>query len=415
MRARTGHRAPYRTTMPAPVEPAVALPIPPATPADGVLLFMERLLVLLGQGSFTTTYKYALLLALIDLCADGAGEGKAPSTLTTLQVAEKLLTIYWPHSKPFQGQVLDQSSTRHGGRQARSELGVLAGIRRLRQRTFPDDTSPFRAKRKDERAYLGLVRDVQWILIKQAIPRLQIVGTFLDQFLYDVRWRIASTTSPVLIDGSRTIGRADVGSEDFDDVLRFQPGVQDHLVQLAPVLRPLIMRQWTLMVERLNGRSGELLLEDHLFGQERSSLAELQPGLLSMQEGRCFYCCHLPRGAPLQVDHFLPWARHPEDALGNLVVAHARCNLNKSDFIADIPHALAWANRDAAALQALAAERRWPLGRRRTLSAAAMVYGRLRPGMRLWTADGNLVGSGDPAPLLQALRSALAASAAFPD
>lgn len=31
-------------------------------------LFLDRMLVLLAQGSFTATYKYALMLALIDLC-----------------------------------------------------------------------------------------------------------------------------------------------------------------------------------------------------------------------------------------------------------------------------------------------------------------------------------------------------------
>src|SRR5213592_5079376 len=34
------------------------------------------------------------------------------------------------------------------------------------------------------------------------------------------------------------------------------------------------------------------------------------------------------------VDHFIPWSRYPDDGLENLVVAHARCNAQKSDFLA---------------------------------------------------------------------------------
>jgi hypothetical protein len=49
--------------------------------APEILPFLERMLLLLGQGNFTTTYKYAVLLALVDLCVEGAG--RAPSTVTT--------------------------------------------------------------------------------------------------------------------------------------------------------------------------------------------------------------------------------------------------------------------------------------------------------------------------------------------
>jgi hypothetical protein len=370
----------------------------------GLLPFLDRTLLLLSQGSYTTTYKYGLLLALIDLCSEGAGKGLPPTSLTTQQVAEKMLAIYWPHTKLFRGGVLDQSTNRHGGRQARSELGILGAIREVRERVAPADTSPFRAKQKDPLGYAALVRRVQWLMIKQAIPRLQIIGAQEDRFLYDIRWRIAATTSPVLIDDSRTIRQSDVGTDGFDDALRFLPGASEHLVQLAPLLRPLIKRQWTQMIERINLAPGDGLLEDHLFGQERARLVALQPALLSFQGGRCFYCDDLTAGRKVQVDHFLPWARYPDDSLGNLVVAHSNCNLSKSDFLADIPHAIAWAERDSSGLHEIAEEQNWPCVHDRSLSAALMVYQRLHPESRLWTPSGGMVQCGELAPLVSALQ-----------
>lgn len=49
-------------------------------------LFLEKLLLLLSQSSFTTTYKYAVLLTLIDLCVEGAVDGAAPADRFPAQV-----------------------------------------------------------------------------------------------------------------------------------------------------------------------------------------------------------------------------------------------------------------------------------------------------------------------------------------
>ena len=49
------------------------------------LALAERILELLDQDRFTATYKYAVLLALLDLCLENAArDGAAPDLLTTL-------------------------------------------------------------------------------------------------------------------------------------------------------------------------------------------------------------------------------------------------------------------------------------------------------------------------------------------
>lgn len=69
-------------------------PEPEAVAAAG---FAERLLEVIDAGRRTATYKLALLMALIDLCARNSGEdGRAPSLLYTRDIAEQVAAIYWP-------------------------------------------------------------------------------------------------------------------------------------------------------------------------------------------------------------------------------------------------------------------------------------------------------------------------------
>lgn len=71
----------------------------------GAIVFSERLLELLDEGRYTTTYKFALMLVLIDLVLESTEvSGSPPLLLTTRQIAEKTIEIYWPHAVPFAGR-----------------------------------------------------------------------------------------------------------------------------------------------------------------------------------------------------------------------------------------------------------------------------------------------------------------------
>ena len=45
-----------------------------------LIRFAEKVLALLDQGSFTATYKYAVLLGLMDLCMEHVGVSTRTST-----------------------------------------------------------------------------------------------------------------------------------------------------------------------------------------------------------------------------------------------------------------------------------------------------------------------------------------------
>lgn len=68
------------------------------------------------EGSYQATYKYALLLALLDLCHERASStGMPPQALTTRQLEATVLELYWPHATPYEGlRVLRQGGDRDG-------------------------------------------------------------------------------------------------------------------------------------------------------------------------------------------------------------------------------------------------------------------------------------------------------------
>ena len=102
---------------------------------DTVIRFAEKILELLDEGRFVSTYKFAVLLALMDLCFEkNAASGMQPESVTTRQLAEKIIEIYWPHTVDYHSisAVLKQNN----GRQAE----IPAAILRFRREIEPKST-----------------------------------------------------------------------------------------------------------------------------------------------------------------------------------------------------------------------------------------------------------------------------------
>lgn len=348
-------------------------------------LFLERLLVLLARGSFTTTYKYALLLALIDLNLEGAGRGAEVTSVTTRQLAERVVTLYWPHTRPFQGRELTQSRAGQG------EAAVIKAIQELRRAVAPDDGSPLRAAKANPAGYARLVDEVEWVFVREPIPRLQVIGGAQDLFLYRVEWTIQQSSGALIDPDLPLLNRRAFRAGEIPNVLRLFPGVHERLVGLAAVLRPLIHRQWTDLVAQMN-RLPERALEEHLFGRAREDLEPVRRPLWDLQAGRCFYCGGPVPLAQAQVDHVLPWSRFAEDAIENLVVADGPCNLSKRDFLVGREPLEPWLARPRADLRQLAQDLDWPQGHDRVRSTCAVAYRHMSPGMPLWRGRGALRG-----------------------
>jgi hypothetical protein len=342
----------------------------------GVLRFGEKVMLLLDQAGFTATYKYAVLLALMDLCLEGsARDGTPPSTVTTSQLAAKIVELYWPQTRGFEALGKRAPLQNRGG-----QAEILTLIARFRQEHAPEESATlFRAKLHDPERFARLVREVEWKLVEMPLPKLQRVGREVDPFIYQIAW-------------DDRVKRRTFNSSEFDNRILFRAGASRNLVDLAGLLRPLIRRHWLDLVTRLN-HLPESALEQFLFGEDRTALGPVRSPLLELQGGRCFYCAGQIRDQA-QVDHFLPWARHPDDGIANLVVAHARCNRHKSDFLADVEHVGAWVARvtnETASLDAIASSVRWPTDLARTVGALRGVYVRLPDEVRLWRLEKDFV------------------------
>jgi 5-methylcytosine-specific restriction endonuclease McrA len=358
---------------------------PQPEPDRGALRIAERLIELLDRGGFVATYKYAVLVALMDLCLEGtSSNGMPPSMITTRQIAEKVVELYWPHCTPYlddgrakEPRVLHQST---GGvsKQALIVRHILV-FRELadsrRERSLP--LARAKASAGADR-YEELLNQVEWTLIHMPLPRVQLIGREEDRFLYEYNFTLKTPKGAV--------DRYQRGEPcRFDNRLNLRPGVGAALIALNGVLRPLIYRSWTTMVASMNGLE-ESTLEDFLFGKDRSSLRPVQPDLLDLQGGCCFYC---GKGiaSTCDIDHFVPWARHADNSIDNLVAAHRGCNGEKSDFLAAAEHVVRWRERSARhskELAEIARRHTWESRPQRSLSTARAIYGMLPDDARLW-------------------------------
>jgi len=152
----------------------------------GALAFAERVLELLDEGRYTATYKYAVLLALIDLCLEHTqASGAPPDVVGTRDLAEKIVEIYWPHAAPFgqrvpQAPVLRQNST--------GQAEIVSAIARFRSQHAPEVATNWQGRLQSPTRYEALVRLVEWKLIEMPLPRLQKMGAVSVDFIYEIRW-----------------------------------------------------------------------------------------------------------------------------------------------------------------------------------------------------------------------------------
>ena len=351
----------------------------------GAVAFAERLLTLLDEASYSTTYKFAVVLGLLDLCIETAEASGAPTTmLTTRQLADKVVQIYWPQTREFvEGNaslVLRQSNT--------GQAEIVSLVRKFRERHLDAATASLhQARAADASAYERLVEKVEWKLIEMPLPRLQRLGNTDEPFIYRIAWDEHITQGAVR-DYQRT-GRG------FDNRMLILDGAAEHLVQFGPLLRPLLRRHFADRILRYN-RSvlSDPGIEAFLFDTQRTPAAPIRRALHELQSGACFYCRLSLTGAKTEVDHFIPWARYPDDSLANLVLAHHGCNNDKRHYLAAADHLTRWRRRqddEAKGLRDAASECDWPHEPERTLSVARSVYLHLPQSARLWQARGTFV------------------------
>jgi hypothetical protein len=336
------------------------------TPAGGGELLIERLLRVIDEGRRTATYKLALLAALIDAVAMSPGQ----LTIRTRLVAERVLALYFPQSRTY----VAGDGVAHDLRQISMKSSpVLREVARLRAAASAARCRTLDEARTRVAIYGEVLDEVESTFVRYPIPLLQVVGTTVVPFLYEVDWSEGTSIRRLRADGR--------------DELRLLPGVADQLVVLGPLLRPLIELHWSRDVARWSGIALEdSALHAHLFGIDRTAFPPpLVAGLVELQGGRCFYCDN-PVAGRGHVDHFLAWSRWPNNAIENLVLAD-RCNLAKSDHLVTIDHLDHWLDHidtNHTALADVATQARWSSDVNRSTALVRSTYAHISAGTPLW-------------------------------
>ncbi len=363
------------------------------------MAIVERVLQILREGSAASTYKHAVLIALMDLCVERtAADGSAPQSVTTRQLATKVIELYWDQTRPFGGGggAILQQTTQRGS-------SIPSWIQKLRQKVEDDvgcTLSPARARLADATSWTTLVDNVEVRLIEMPLAKLQRVAGEDHPWLYALSWDDGAHKPTH--DSVQTYQRGE--DSDFDNVVRLQPGVGECLSRLHSLMRPFVQQEWTRMVAKCS-KMEESKLHGFLFGANRKALEAVRQPLADLQQGRCFYCGGR-LGMNAHVDHFLPWARFAEDGLANLVVADARCNGNKRDHLPAHSFVEKWRQRtrgQRSELVRLSGQLQWQLAEDEALGTARAAYYRLPADTRLWAGRDEWLAID-----LEALRKALA-------
>jgi len=296
----------------------------PPTPEEQVL-FLRNIQRLLVEGQFTASYKFALLLAIADLCVLKGDDSGAALDLDVRDVAEKFIELYWQQCRPFQlgnqstGLILQQNT----GRQA----AVISKIIKA-QDDFGGSLARLKLTAPD--LWRSLTGTVKRVVNEMPLWKLQTVGSERLDFLYD---NLDKTTKTITL----------------------KPGVAFCFRAFYGLMRDLIQGAWVRFVQKLNSSDlGNLTdLGTFLFDQERSSLEAYKKVLIDVQDRQCFYCLKALQ-PKVDVDHFIPWSRYPADLGHNFVLAHPGCNNAKSDYLAAEQHLQSWADRNRTRAQEMA-------------------------------------------------------------
>jgi len=291
-----------------------ARPVTDPPTHEAQLAFLAKLQRLFAEGDFTATYKFALMISLVDLAIEHGQDDGEPLRLANSKIAESFIELYWQPTAPYstgrEGTEAGVLAQNHG-----TQAAIVNAIAEFRQQN--PAATPQSARSAD--AYGALLQEVTRTVAAQPINYLQNLGGQTDPFLYE------RTRGAVLL----------------------QPGVGFCLRRFQPLVQQLARSHWVAHVKRnkLNhpflGETDDL--ESFLFETPRQALDIISRGLRLLTNDRCFYCGFgLNDAAEADVDHFVPFSMYPRDLMHNFVLAHPACNRSKSDTLAARVHLERW-------------------------------------------------------------------------
>jgi 5-methylcytosine-specific restriction endonuclease McrA len=287
----------------------------PIPSAEDQIHFLSNLQRVFAEGDFTATYKFALLIALADLAVELGTDDGRELVLSTRQIGERFVQMYWRQALPYGKGLPDASPgvlVQNNGVQA----AVISAIATFRA---TQGVGTYQTARSLP-AYQALLANVTQTVSVQPLNYIQNFGGMTNDFLYERA-------------GPKKV--------------RLKLGVAYCLRRFHPLVQQLARSHWVGHIKG-NPRNHMILseaddLENFLFATSRQSLLVMAAGLKKLDGPTCFYCAGTLTAG--DVDHFVPFSQYPRDLVHNFVLAHPSCNRSKSATLAARPHLERWLER----------------------------------------------------------------------
>lgn len=276
--------------------------------ADFQLTFLRRIQWLLDSSSYTSTYKFALLMATTNLAIESGVNYDRECSISYQQLAEQFIQLYWTQALPFSDQssdsVLRQSSTT-------GQASVINSILNLQDKT--KTTSLTIARTQNTKLWQSTIKDIASTIKKYPAKHLQSAEDNVScEFLYTY--------------------------DSKSNVIILKPGITYCFTRFSQIIHKLCQQYWTDFVRKNRHNqiyfSDDVNLQQFLFNQSRQNLKVLETILIDTQQGQCFYC-NKPLKNDIEVDHFIPWSKYPIDTTHNFVLTDHKCNNSKRDYLAE--------------------------------------------------------------------------------
>ena len=284
--------------------------------AQEQLKFLKNIQLILQSGSFSSTYKFALLISLSRLSIEKGEDEGGTLILEYTDIAEKFIELYWKQAVPYtfheDGQlILNQNN----GKQA----AIVNRIILLRQ-----SYSSLGLLRRDTSVWLKLLKEVAKTVKEMPVRYLQNINGKNFEFLYRLEYS--------------------------NKQLNLLPQVMYCLRQFSEIIEELCQKRWIDYI-RKNSSNAAILnklpnLEQFMFEPSRNQLNAVANVLVELQECKCFYCNKEIKRNNWAVDHFIPWSMYPSDTGHNFVLADSSCNSKKSNLLASDEFLHKWQERN---------------------------------------------------------------------
>ncbi len=280
--------------------------------AQEQLKFLKNIQLILQSGSFSSTYKFALIINLSRLAIEKGEDTGGSLSLEYTDIAEKFIELYWKQAVPYSfddaGQlILNQNN----GKQA----AIVNRIVQLRE-----CYSSLGILRRDVAVWAKLVKDVARRVKEMPVRYLQNINGQNFEFLY----RLASCGKQLML----------------------LPQVMYCFRQFNEIIEELCQKRWIDYI-RKNSSNAPILnrlpnLEQFMFEPSRNQLNAVANVLVELQDCKCFYCDKPMKKGSYAVDHFVPWSMYPSDTRHNFVLADSSCNSKKSNLLASDEFLYKW-------------------------------------------------------------------------